>query len=154
MDSNVLDSMNTRRALHALYKHFLATGDIMYEQPPSPPSQYEFSASQNTTFSSLAGSMKVVAIIMMILGALSALNILMGDVVAALMGGLYIFIGIWTKSAAESIQNIVNTEGNDIDHLMNAVKDLNKLYNLQKWGLIAATVFAFVAGFAMASQGG
>jgi hypothetical protein len=117
------------------------------------PSQYEFDASQNASFASLAGSMKIVAIIMMIFGALSALNILTGDIVSALVGGLYIVIGVWTKDAGQSIQNIVNTEGNDIDHLMNAVKDLNKLYSLQKWLMIVGIVFAVLGAIAMIVSG-
>jgi len=117
------------------------------------PSQSEFDASQNPSFASLAGSMKIVAIIMMIFGALSALNILTGDIVSALVGGLYIVIGVWTKDAGQSIQNIVNTEGNDIDHLMNAVKDLNKLYSLQKWLMIVGIVFAVLGAIAMIVSG-
>ena len=98
--------------------------------------------------------MKIVGIIMMIFGALSALNILTGDIGSALVGGLYIVIGIWTKDAAQSIQNIVNTEGNDIDHLMNAVKDLNKLYSLQKWLMIVGIVLAVLGAIAMAASTG
>jgi hypothetical protein len=98
--------------------------------------------------------MKIVAIIMMIFGAISVLNILAGDIGSALVGSLYIVIGVWTKSAAQSIQNIVNTEGNDIDHLMNAVKDLNKLYSLQKWLMIVAIVLAVLGVIAMAASSG
>jgi hypothetical protein len=123
-------------------------------QPPSAPSQYEFNASQNTSFASLAGSMKIVAIIMMILGALSVLSILAGDIGSAVMGVFYIIIGVWTKGAAQSIQNIVNTEGNDIDHLMNAVKDLNKLYSLQKWLMIVGIVLTVLAVIVVAASSG
>jgi hypothetical protein len=123
-------------------------------QPPSGPSQYEFNSSENASFSSLASSMKIVAIIMMIFGAISVLNILAGDIGSALVGSLYIVIGVWTKGAAQSIQNIVNTEGNDIDHLMNAVKDLNKLYSLQKWLMIVAIVLAVLGVIAMAASSG
>ena len=121
-------------------------------QPPSGPSQYEFDSTQNTSFASLAGSMKIVAIIMMICGVLAALNILAGDFVAAVIGGVYIVMGIWTKGAAQSIRNIVNTEGNDIDHLMSAVKDLGKFYALVKWLLIVGIVLGFFAAYAAAAS--
>jgi len=98
--------------------------------------------------------MKIVAIIMMILGALSVLSILAGDIGSAVMGVFYIIIGVWTKGAAQSIQNIVNTEGNDIDHLMNAVKDLNKLYSLQKWLMIVGIVLTVLAVIVVAASSG
>jgi predicted ferric reductase len=41
-----------------------------------------------------------------------------------------------------------------IDHLMNAVKDLNKLYSLQKWLMIVAIVLAVLGVIAMAASSG
>jgi hypothetical protein len=111
--------------------------------------QYEFNQGENAVFSTLASSMKFVAIALMVLGALSILLVLTGDFSTLVSGVVYIFIGIWTRSAANSIRAVVDTEGSDIMHLMNAMGDLNKLYNLQKWLLIIGLVLIAVV-FALA----
>ena len=58
---------------------------------------------------------------------------------------VYIFIGIWTRSAANSIRAIVDTEGSDIMHLMSAMENLNKLYKLKKWVFIIVLVLVLGA---------
>jgi hypothetical protein len=102
--------------------------------------EYEFNQGENAVFSSLASGMKFVGIALMVLGALSILLALAGDFGAAVSGVIYLLIGIWTRSAANSIRAIVDTEGSDIMHLMNAMGDLKKLYTLQKWALIIGMI--------------
>ena len=101
---------------------------------------YEFDEGENAVFSSLASGMKFVGVVLMILGALSILSALAGNFGAAVNGVIYLLIGIWTRSAANSIRAIVDTEGSDIMHLMNAMGHLKKLFNLQKWLLIIGMV--------------
>ncbi len=43
---------------------------------------------------------------------------------------LYLLIGMWTRQAARSFQQIVDTKGNDISLLMSALSALNKMYTL------------------------
>ncbi|MCI0461452.1 MAG: hypothetical protein L0Z62_31260 [Gemmataceae bacterium] len=43
---------------------------------------------------------------------------------------LYLLIGMWTRQAARSFQQIVATRGNDITLLMSALSALNKMYTL------------------------
>jgi len=107
--------------------------------------QYEFSSTQNAAFSSLAGAMKFVGIVMMVLGGLMVASVLVGNIAGAIQGVIQILVGLWTKSAANSIEGIVNTEGNDIDHLMSAVGDLDRLYTLQKWCFIVAFILIALA---------
>jgi hypothetical protein len=43
---------------------------------------------------------------------------------------VYLLIGVRTRSAAGSFQQSVDTKGNDINHLMQALGALNKTYTL------------------------
>ena len=43
---------------------------------------------------------------------------------------VYLLIGVWARSAAGSFQQIVETTGHDINHLMQALGSLNKMYAL------------------------
>ena len=43
---------------------------------------------------------------------------------------IYLLVGVWTREAAGSFRKIVDTQGNDMSHLMNALAALNKMYTL------------------------
>jgi hypothetical protein len=49
---------------------------------------------------------------------------------SAVNGLLYLLIGAWTRSAGDSFQKVVTTQGSDIGHLMEALSSLNKMYAL------------------------
>jgi hypothetical protein len=56
---------------------------------------------------------------------------LWGLAIGGLVNGLlYLLIGVWTRNAAGSFQQIVDTRGHDISHLMHALGSLNKMYTL------------------------
>jgi len=58
-------------------------------------------------------------------------NHLWGLAIGGLVNGLiYLLIGVWTRSAAGSFQKIVDTQGHDIGHLMDALGALNRMYTL------------------------
>jgi hypothetical protein len=65
-------------------------------------------------------------------------------------------IGWWTRSASFSVARIVETRGNDITNLMEAMGELRRIYMLQKRLLIISMVFVgiciFVLALAMASR--
>jgi hypothetical protein len=156
-----------------------------------PPRGYEFSPEQNALFGSLAGRMRGVGLILVLLGLLNL--IVAGFVIVALnkerlpktmtdgvvnsvpeatqaalreqlsklppddqmwsiaLGStinafLYLLIGIWTRSAARSFQQVVETKGSDIGHLMEGLAALNKMYGLINFliilGLLALIVTA------------
>jgi hypothetical protein len=52
------------------------------------------------------------------------------DIAALVNGLIYLLIGVWTRSSAGSFQKIVDTQGHDISHLMDALGSLNKMYTL------------------------
>ena len=79
----------------------------------------------------------------MVLGGLAALGglfLLLQSVPPALVAflevALFGFIGLWHYKAAEAFQLIVQTRGNDISFLMNALDGLRKIYNLQVWLMV------------------
>jgi hypothetical protein len=45
-------------------------------------------------------------------------------------GLFYLLLGIWTRSAAQSFRKIVDTQGNDIRHLMEGLGSLHQMYSL------------------------
>jgi hypothetical protein len=76
-------------------------------------------------------------------------NYLWGIAVNGVIVGLfYLLLGVWTRSAASSFRLIVNTRGNDITHLMNALSSLYSMYNLI-WTLLVLTLLAALFGLIM-----
>jgi hypothetical protein len=60
-------------------------------------------------------------------------------------GLIFLLQGVWTRSAAASFQKIVDTRGNDISHLMNAVGSLQSMYGQVYLLLLAGLVGGLVA---------
>ena len=48
----------------------------------------------------------------------------------AINGLLYLLVGVWTQGAGGSFKKIVTPKGSDINHLMEALSSLNKMYAL------------------------
>lgn len=107
--------------------------------------QYEFTPGQNATFRELAATMRFVGLFLVLGGALECLTCLNGQLGGLVAGLVFVFLGIWTRSAAQSFQRIVDTEGRDITHLMTALSDLLKMYRLLYILLIIALVLFAVA---------
>ena len=116
---------------------------------------YEFSAQENETMQVLASRMKFVGIFNIVIGVLYGVAGLVFLLVQPLALLLYlpvvamlVLVGLWTNSASSSFKMIVQTEGQDIMHLMNALTQMRKLYNLQFWllvvGLALVVIFFFV----------
>ena len=114
---------------------------------------YEFNESENSTFAILASSMNVVGIMMLLLGTIMALSIFTGNVDGLLVGIVFLFIGVWNRHASTSIQAIVDTKDQDIEHLMTAMGELQKIYYFQKWlliiGLIGFVIMLVMIGMPM-----
>jgi hypothetical protein len=73
-------------------------------------------------------------------------NQLWGFVInAGAVGIIYLLIGVWTRSAAASFQQIVTTQGSDITNLMNGIGSLNKMYSLIYTLLVIAFVVFLIA---------
>jgi hypothetical protein len=54
-------------------------------------------------------------------------------------------LGIWTQRASTSFKSIVDTQGKDVSHLIEALEDLKKLYSLQYWLCIITLAIAVSA---------
>jgi hypothetical protein len=138
---------------------------------------YEFNRDQNELIGRLAGKMRLVGLVAVIIGLLNFIAALlllvfvfqdklpsnlaeripddvkkelapntymwMVAVQQALAGLILLMVGIWTRSAAASFQNVVATAGKDVSHLMNALGSLHKMYSLI-YTLILATILAML----------
>jgi hypothetical protein len=67
---------------------------------------------------------------------------------SAVNGLLYLLIGMWTRSAGRSFQQVVDTTGSDIRHLMDALAELNKMYALI-YTLIAIGLLVLIASLGL-----
>jgi hypothetical protein len=120
---------------------------------------YEFSEEQNRVIGRLGTCMRALGIVSVVLGALACVvglfSIRSGGFAALVQGALILAVGLLTRSAGTEFRGIVATQGNDIDHLMSALRSLLKIYQIQIALLVAAfvvilAVFVFVVG----SRGG
>ena len=99
-----------------------------------PPSQYEFGPEQNVLIGDLASKMTFVGLFGLAIGILMVLPaIFRFDPATVVMGIISILIALWTRSAGGSFREVVQTEGADVSHLMNALNSLRKLYTLTFW---------------------
>jgi hypothetical protein len=106
--------------------------------------QYEFTAEQNATIGDLARKMRFVAVFLILGGALECLTVLGGHLTGLISGLVHVFLGAWTWSAGNSFRQIVDTQGQDITHLMSALGDLRRVYGLLYVLLIIALVLLAV----------
>jgi len=73
-------------------------------------------------------------------------NFLVGVAIFCGVTGVFFLLqGVWTRSSAASFQKIVDTRGNDITNLMNAVGALRTMYGLLYLLLAAALLGGLVA---------
>jgi len=120
---------------------------------PAPASEYEFGALENAVFSALATQMRFVGTAQGVAGAFLVVMAiahvwmvgppgLMSSVPMAIAAALLAVTGMWLRSAAGPVANIVSTEGNDIRHLMEAMVVLARMFALQRVFLLVVGVAA------------
>jgi hypothetical protein len=61
------------------------------------------------------------------------------------VGLFYLVMGVWTRTAGDSFQKIVDTQGSDISHLMNALSALHSMYALVYTLLVVTILLGLVA---------
>lgn len=133
----------------------------------SPPGQaaagYEFTPLENSVLGSTAGWTRGAGIIQAIVGGLMLLAAIFAVVKSNIVGGItnglaatvYLVIGFALLSAASSLGRVVSTQGDDIQHLMEAMKAYERAFKIQVLLVILAVVIGLVAGFlAVAIFGG
>lgn len=73
------------------------------------------------------------------------------DIVGALiMGAVYIFVGVYFRGAAGSMKAVVETAGNDVQHLMTAMDKLSSAFRVMVLLVFIGVVLALVAGIVAA----
>lgn len=102
---------------------------------------YEFTKEQNTLISELAKKLRFVGIAFVVLGVLQAalamINTTMFGKLSGVIGGALLgSLGIFMMRAAGAFRFIVETEGKDIEYLMNALASLLSMYTAQFWSLV------------------
>jgi hypothetical protein len=101
---------------------------------PATP-QYEFTPEQDTIVGGLGSRMQFVGLVAILLGAVS-LGAMIADYLRTgtlwleIHGFVYLLVGIWSVSAGRSFQDVAQTKGRDINHLMDALKRLRAIYTL------------------------
>ena len=102
--------------------------------------EYEFSQEQQRIIGGVGSSMRIVGLVLLVVGGLCALiAVLSGNngqsgtslVGSGIQGMLALTIGTFTWNAGSAFRRIVSTQGNDLEHLMEAMGDLGSLYRLQ-----------------------
>ena len=114
----------------------------------SDTGHYEFTAAQNEILKKAATWAGLLAWILMASGGLMAIGgILSLDVErlgALIAAAIYFIIGINFRGAAVSMKTVVETAGNDIDHLMTALDKLGSAFKVMGI-LFLLSVILFVA---------
>lgn len=126
----------------------------MSEPSDKPAGQYEFTPAENEVVQGLAGTMSVTGLVLIALAIVAILYAVMfiaGSrqdptplVVTALCAPMVI-AGFGLRSAAEPLLKIVGTEGQDITHLMSALREFKRVFALQRTGFALALLVAVVA---------
>ncbi len=127
------------------------------KQPPpsaTPPAastspQYEFTEEQNEVMKGLDAKLGATGGFLVLVGIAAGVVLVLelvkgtfpysgwGAVVAVLVVLLILAHGVWLCNASYAFQRIHQTRGNDIDHLMSALSNLNHFFTLMA---LSATV--------------
>jgi hypothetical protein len=112
-------------------------------QPDREMIVYEFTMAQNATIKVLADRMKFIGVLYLacaVFVAFAGIDFLLCASLMSIgffsMVAFFGFIGWWTYKGSVSLQAIVQTKGNDVMHLMDALEDLRKIYNGTFWLMI------------------
>ena len=115
---------------------------------------YEFNSTQEKLVQALANKMRFVSFFLIAIGILRFITGIVAlirgaPLINAIISGIImLLIGFWTYTAASSFNRIVKTQGNDIENLMNALKELRKLYTLQFWLFIIVLIAIIIVNIA------
>jgi hypothetical protein len=130
-------------------------------EAPRAPAEYEFSDEHKEVIRSLAASISFVGVCTMLFGIMSAVFAVgamysgFGANGAGLLVGAAVFVvtAWWTMSAGRSLSSMVTTRGKDVQRLMEAMRDLRRLYGFARVFVILAAValVAIAAGIVWCS---
>jgi len=104
--------------------------------------EYEFDALQNATIGSAALWARVLGATLIVVGAASLLNCNIVTFVLDLVLGIY-FLG-----GGSSLAAVVNTQGNDVTNMMQALQKLGTAFKIRVIATLVAVILLFlIVGF-------
>ena len=119
--------------------------------PIGPRTRYEFTPDQEQVIGDLAGKMRFVGGLLLLLSLFivgqvihMAARLGLFDVYGTLNAIVFGLLGYWTLSAAGGFSEVVRTVGWDVPHLMDALRSLRKMYALLYYLLAAALIASLV----------
>lgn len=121
---------------------------------------YEFTPEQNLALTGLAGRMWAVGGILMVVALLILAESTAlvwkgtGSAVGFEVGAILLLIGFWSIRASGQFLRVVRTEGADISHLMDGLREIRKLYELQFWAFVVLSAMVALALFAVLAGAG
>jgi len=120
--------------------------------------QYEFSAEQNKTISGVAWGFKILGYVFALTSFKILVRLVRGIIYLADGGGrpvstgdviefgclvvLFVPLTVWMFQSSSGFEDVVKTEGRDIDHLMNGMRSLRRSF---RW-VIGIAIAAAIAG--------
>jgi hypothetical protein len=133
-------------------------------QPVEPRSEgmgptewgYEFTPAQDEVIGSMARWTGIFSWFALISGTVLALFGVLQLPEGALNiigGSVYLFIGMWFRGAAKSLRMVVDTEGDDIAHLMSALENLRSAFMAMVVILGVGILLATLVGRLATGQG-
>jgi hypothetical protein len=127
-----------------------ATPGAAGTRAPLPNPTRDFTDDQKESFRSLAASMSFVGVCLMLFGGLLAVFAFVAFSAGFPWGAAGLFAlaaaygptGWWTTLGGRSLSGIVRTRGGDVDHLMEAVVQLRRLFAFARAAIIVQTLIA------------
>ena len=111
----------------------------------STNSHYEFTNDQNNTISKLARMMLIVGVLSILSGVITlATSFGTMSIIGMVQGFALLVIGYSLYTASNSFKKIVETTGNDISNLMNALDKLYLACSIQLYSIAAVIVIAVI----------
>jgi hypothetical protein len=119
--------------------------------------KYEFSDQENKTFGNLslaltaaAGAMGALAVLKFALAALNyrATEIISLSALEIFDGVILILVSMIALRTHKSVKHIITTQGDDIGHLMTAVKSLRQYFALQGASVLLMVILTLMSMFA------
>jgi hypothetical protein len=116
------------------------------DSPRTPT--FDFAETDRESFRALAASVSFVGVCSFLTGALAAMFVV-GEIVAGFIPNAIATVGLgavdlamawWLVSAGRSFSALVSTRGRDIEHLMDAVAQLRRLFGFLRVVVIALAV--------------
>jgi multidrug transporter EmrE-like cation transporter len=116
---------------------------------------YEFSTKHNTMFRLLQMRMRFVGFIFITMGTSASIMLLLAkldyiellfnyNILVTIFAIFFIISGILLWKAGDAFNKIAKTNGHDIEHLMDAIKDLFLAFDIQMWIIIIGIFFVII----------